>query len=1009
MRKFFSLIAAVLFAGSMMADVVTILPGDFTAVENSDYSTTKEGVTVAVTASTVTADQMRIFKGKTITISAESNITSIEFTCTANGSAKYGPGSFGTLDGYTYEAEGKVGTWTGSATSVTFTATNNQVRATQIVVTLDDGGSVTPPVEETPAEKLAAYIADLTTLRDFVAQYVEYVEGAQDVVNQLNQYISVGNQALQFGNEMLIQTALSTAEQNFNSVVNAALSQGKAFANTQLDGLLAEAGDNEECAQIVANAKALIDAIAWDYTKSVQANLDAIQTQSQAIVAGAMTQIEAALSGGGDTPIEGDAESVDFSAQGYENQQAIESYSGTNFTVTFDKGTNSNAPKYYTSGTAIRCYGANSFTVASAKTIVKIVITFGSGDGSNEITAAPGTFATDTWTGSANSVVFTIGGTSGQRRIKAIEVTFGEETELTPAEKLAAYIADLTLIRDLVAKYADYVEGAQDVVDQLNNYISIGQQALDSGNDTYIQMALNAADQNLKKVIDEALGKGKEYAIAELDKLLAEVSDNEECVQIIADAKALVEAIAWDDTKSVQENLTALQSQSQEIIANAMDLIEKALSGGGETITCAAVYDLAKGDGVALNDVVVTFANGKNVWVKDATASMLIYLPASGSFAAGDVLSGVAGTVDIYNGVTEVKPSAEQVEAISATAGEAPAAEVVVAVATTDVNKYIVMQNVEAEGTFEEGKQSNLTINGVAVRNQFKNGYTFEAGKAYNVYGVVTIYQNNPQIYFISAEEAGGDTPIEPTVEYYVVGTMTNWEVDETYKLVANPANEGEFMGEFTFADQDELKIVGYDGETKTWYPDGMGNNYNISEQGGDYTVYFRPEGGVDGWYYGFFTLVEKSSGEESTEIIFTREDFIGQGTPNTGSEVTATKSGVTFTCSKAYCAEESLRCYAHGSITISAEATIEKILFTTTGGKTGGLDAEVTVDANSYEVADLASQARFTEIKVILGGGTTGIEETLEEGKAVKVLHEGQILIIKGDHTYTPMGQIVK
>lgn len=108
-----------------------------------------------------------------------------------------------------------------------------------------------------------------------------------------------------------------------------------------------------------------------------------------------------------------------------------------------------------------------------------------------------------------------------------------------------------------------------------------------------------------------------------------------------------------------------------------------------------------------------------------------------------------------------------------------------------------------------------------------------------------------------------------------------------------------------------------------------------------------------------------------ATEVVFTNADFAGQGTANTGSEVTATKDGVTFTFSKGYSATESLRCYAHGALTISAESTIEKINFTTTGGKTGGLDAEVTVGATTYSVADLASQARFTEIKVTLGGGS--------------------------------------
>ena len=107
-----------------------------------------------------------------------------------------------------------------------------------------------------------------------------------------------------------------------------------------------------------------------------------------------------------------------------------------------------------------------------------------------------------------------------------------------------------------------------------------------------------------------------------------------------------------------------------------------------------------------------------------------------------------------------------------------------------------------------------------------------------------------------------------------------------------------------------------------------------------------------------------------ATEVIFTNADFAGQGTSGGGSAVTATKSGVTFTCSSGYSAEESLRCYAHSALSITAgEATIEKINFKTTGGKSGGLDAEVTVNASSYSVDDLASQARFTEIKVTLAG----------------------------------------
>ena len=128
-------------------------------------------------------------------------------------------------------------------------------------------------------------------------------------------------------------------------------------------------------------------------------------------------------------------ETIDFTAQGYANEATVTSVNGTNCAVTFAKGTNSNAPKYYTSGTAIRVYGGNTMTIASAtKTIVKIEITFGSSDGSNAITTDVITYDNGTWTGSASSVKFTVGGTSGNRRIQKVKVTYADGNT-TPVTK----------------------------------------------------------------------------------------------------------------------------------------------------------------------------------------------------------------------------------------------------------------------------------------------------------------------------------------------------------------------------------------------------------------------------------------------------------------------------------------------------------------------------------------------------------------------------------------------
>lgn len=107
----------------------------------TSYTITKNGVTITVTQGIVgtynNEKHYRIYKNQTLTItSTVGNITGVEFTCTANGDAKYGPGCFTWSTGE-YSYSGAVGTWTGSASEIVFTASVNQVRATQIVVTTE--------------------------------------------------------------------------------------------------------------------------------------------------------------------------------------------------------------------------------------------------------------------------------------------------------------------------------------------------------------------------------------------------------------------------------------------------------------------------------------------------------------------------------------------------------------------------------------------------------------------------------------------------------------------------------------------------------------------------------------------------------------------------------------------------------------------------------------------------------------------------------------------------------
>lgn len=136
--------------------------------------------------------------------------------------------------------------------------------------------------------------------------------------------------------------------------------------------------------------------------------------------------------------------SVTFSELGYENAQEVSSLTmDDNISVTFDKGSNSNTPKYYNSGTAFRLYGGNTMTIESSNSAVIInTVTITSQSGNYVIneasTVSAGTLAIDGTTGTitginSNTVTFTQGGTSGHVRMLTLTVDYsvGEVTQVS--------------------------------------------------------------------------------------------------------------------------------------------------------------------------------------------------------------------------------------------------------------------------------------------------------------------------------------------------------------------------------------------------------------------------------------------------------------------------------------------------------------------------------------------------------------------------------------------------
>ena len=120
--------------------------------------------------------------------------------------------------------------------------------------------------------------------------------------------------------------------------------------------------------------------------------------------------------------------------------------------------------------------------------------------------------------------------------------------------------------------------------------------------------------------------------------------------------------------------------------------------------------------------------------------------------------------------------------------------------------------------------------------------------------------------------------PTEPTtsVDYYVVGDMTEWGVLETFKMEVNPDNQSEYMLTKSFAAGNEFKVVDSEGN---WYPAGENNNYKLTKDG-THTIYFRPDGqGGNGWHEGYIYVDDSQATEP--EPVVTEAKYYVVGTFN--------------------------------------------------------------------------------------------------------------------------------
>ena len=159
------------------------------------------------------------------------------------------------------------------------------------------------------------------------------------------------------------------------------------------------------------------------------------------------------------------------------------------------------------------------------------------------------------------------------------------------------------------------------------------------------------------------------------------------------------------------------------------------------------------------------------------------------------------------------------------------------------------------DATSESWKQFQSVTDGNGV--EVAVGDTVEAFGKFKLYN--TTYELNTGCYITNIKK-----PVIPA-DYYLVGTMNNWTPDSAYMFIVNPENDAEYMLAATLAPADELKVIGIAGKDTTWYPANAGNYVVDSLHAGEKVVYFRPDGqGGSDWYNGVIFIKENEEPMDS-------------------------------------------------------------------------------------------------------------------------------------------------
>ena len=527
----------------------------------------------------------------------------------------------------------------------------------------------------------------------------------------------------------------------------------------------------------------------------------------------------------------------DFTANGYTNAQDITTIERDGVTITYAKANGNNAPKYYTSGTAIRAYNGNTitFTAPAGKGISKIEFT--QSGNYFDLSANTGSLTEKTWTGNSAEVVFT-NGSSSQTRLQKVRVTLAELEE--GSTSLTSLPQELTFPDNNDDPIASYVaDEAHTWTATLNGgvWTFCG---FNNNNNSYDYVACG---RKRAAVTSTITSPAVEPAVKYVMLKVRETNYVE---------KAYIEMIDsygdLDESRTVDFTLTAgdviIPIDGQEGYSYRIVIVNTAGENGSTKIDLIGLYDKDPGKievasiadfkaldndteaELTLNKVQVLFVNGKDVIVRDATGAIDFYNVGL-DVKTNQVLNGVLyGKRSVYSNIPElVTCSKTDLSTVTITDGDAVKGTVV---SVADAQKEANLMNLVTLENVTIAKEGNnfYAVNGddkMQVYDKYKVGYTIEDGtKLKSITGIVVpykeIYELAPRFEEdivvapepISDEETGTETDQDTTIPNKNIDIVgTSYTIPGTYNAgVGNMLGTMEAKGFKCRTNQDGNRLV---------------------------------------------------------------------------------------------------------------------------------------------------------------------------------------------------------